>query len=62
MSGTLCAHYNRTKLQGVILVYVYIAAIKHHDQKTSWGRKSLFGLCSQFIGESQDWKSNRAGT
>ena len=41
--------YNRIKLQGGILVRVFIAAMKHHDQKESWGRKGLFGLCSQFI-------------
>jgi hypothetical protein len=36
------------RIQGV-LVRVLITAMKHHDQKASWGEKNLFGLYFQII-------------
>jgi hypothetical protein len=39
-----------------------MTAMKHHDQKASWGGKGLFGLHCQIIGRSQDRNSSRAGT
>jgi hypothetical protein len=53
-----------------IFIYVYISALvrvsidvtKHHDQKASWGEKSLFGLHYQIIAHRRKKKGQELKT
>lgn len=47
LSATLCFE-TRSLLAGV-LVRVSVTAMKHHDQKESWGGKGLFDLYFHII-------------